>query len=60
MEAVSCLNSKRLSPMAMKINSIYQASNTNEKEQLEVVDILEWVIMVFKILEVEIMIQMSL
>ena len=46
--------------MAMKINSICQASNTREKEQLEVVDILEWAIMVFKILEVEIMIQMYL
>jgi len=43
--------------MVMKINSIYQASNTKEKELLEVVDILEWAIMV---LEVEIMIQMCL
>ena len=54
-EAAFCQNFKRLSRTEMKINNIYQASNINEKELLEVVDIQEWDIWVW---EVEIMIKM--
>jgi hypothetical protein len=42
MEAASCQSFKKWFHTEMKINSIYLANNTKEKEQLVAVATLEW------------------